>query len=82
MIRFLFALVLLVPLFQDEAQVKDLVRRLDDAELEIREKAAAELLRCGPKAVAALKEALAPFTRPDGIWAPSSTWFIAASNPS
>jgi hypothetical protein len=32
--------------------------------------------------VAALKEVLAPFARPDGIWAPSSTWFITATNPS
>jgi len=35
-----------------------------------------------PQVVAALKEALAPFTRPDGIWAPSSTWFVTAANPS
>jgi hypothetical protein len=31
--------------------------------------------------VAALKEALAPFARPDGIWAPSSTWFVSATSP-
>jgi len=35
-----------------------------------------------PRVVAALKEVLAPFARPDGIWAPSSTWFITATNPS
>jgi len=34
-----------------------------------------------PQVVAALGEALAPFARPDGIWAPSSTWFISAANP-
>jgi len=34
-----------------------------------------------PQVVAALKEALAPFARPDGIWAPSSTWFISATSP-
>jgi SAM-dependent methyltransferase len=34
-----------------------------------------------PQVVAALKEALAPFTRPDGIWAPSSTWFISDLPP-
>jgi ubiquinone/menaquinone biosynthesis C-methylase UbiE len=34
-----------------------------------------------PRVVAALKETLAPFARPDGIWAPSSTWFITATNP-
>lgn len=33
-----------------------------------------------PQVVAALKEALAPFARTDGIWAPSSTWFISARN--
>ena len=35
-----------------------------------------------PEVVAALKEAFVPFARPDGIWAPSSTWFISATNPS
>ena len=35
-----------------------------------------------PQVVAALEEALSPFARPDGIWAPSSTWFISATNPS
>ena len=35
-----------------------------------------------PQVVAALEQALAPFARPDGIWAPSSTWFITATNPS
>jgi ubiquinone/menaquinone biosynthesis C-methylase UbiE len=34
-----------------------------------------------PQVVAALKEALAPFARADGIWAPSSTWFVTAANP-
>jgi len=32
-----------------------------------------------PQVVAALKETLAPFTRADGVWAPSSTWFITAA---
>lgn len=32
--------------------------------------------------VDALGDVLAPYVRPDGVWAPSSTWFIAASNPS
>ena len=35
-----------------------------------------------PQVIAALTEALARFARPDGIWAPSSTWFITAINPS
>ena len=34
-----------------------------------------------PQVVEALKEALASYSRPDGIWAPSSTWFITATNP-
>jgi ubiquinone/menaquinone biosynthesis C-methylase UbiE len=34
-----------------------------------------------PQVVAALKGALAPFARPNGIWAPSSTWFVTARNP-
>jgi len=34
-----------------------------------------------PQVIAALKEALAPFARPNGIWAPSSTWFVTARNP-
>jgi hypothetical protein len=28
-----------------------------------------------------LKETFAPLARPDGIWAPSSTWFITATGP-
>lgn len=34
-----------------------------------------------PQVIAALKKVLAPFNRADGMWAPSSTWFITASNP-
>jgi ubiquinone/menaquinone biosynthesis C-methylase UbiE len=34
-----------------------------------------------PQVVAALKKVLASFARPDGIWAPSSTWLISARNP-
>lgn len=34
-----------------------------------------------PQVGAALTEALAPYARDDGVWAPSSTWFIAATNP-
>jgi ubiquinone/menaquinone biosynthesis C-methylase UbiE len=37
--------------------------------------------KCKPQVIAALKEAFAPYARPDGIWAPSSTWFISATNP-
>jgi len=34
-----------------------------------------------PQVIAALGEALAPYSRPDGVWAPSSTWFITSTNP-
>lgn len=37
--------------------------------------------RLKPQVVAALKDAFAGFARPDGVWAPSSTWFILARNP-
>jgi ubiquinone/menaquinone biosynthesis C-methylase UbiE len=37
--------------------------------------------RLKPQVIAALRKVLAPFQRPDGIWAPSSTWFITAVNP-
>jgi SAM-dependent methyltransferase len=34
-----------------------------------------------PEVVAALRETLAPYARDDGVWAPSSTWFVTARNP-
>jgi len=34
-----------------------------------------------PEVVAALREALARYARDDGVWAPSSTWFVTARNP-
>jgi ubiquinone/menaquinone biosynthesis C-methylase UbiE len=34
-----------------------------------------------PEVVAALREALARYVRDDGVWAPSSTWFVTARNP-
>ena len=37
--------------------------------------------RLKPDVVAALEDALGPYTRDDGVWAPSSTWFITARNP-
>lgn len=37
--------------------------------------------RLKPKVVGALRETLARYERDDGIWAPSSTWFITARNP-
>ena len=40
-----------------------------------------EGVRRKPQVIDALRKVLAPFSRPDGIWAPSSTWFISAVNP-
>ncbi len=37
--------------------------------------------RLKPDVTAALREALTPYARDDGVWAPSSTWFITARNP-
>ncbi len=34
-----------------------------------------------PEVVAALTETLRPYARDDGVWAPSSTWFVTARNP-
>ena len=42
--------------------------------------AGAEGERLKPKVVAALLETLSRYERQDGIWAPSSTWFITARN--
>lgn len=38
-------------------------------------------VRLRPQVMAALTEALTPFVRADGVWAPSSTWFVSARNP-
>ena len=38
-------------------------------------------VRLRPQVVAALTAALTPFVRADGVWAPSSTWFVSARNP-
>ena len=40
-----------------------------------------EGVRLKPRVVAALRETLTQFVRKDGVWAPSSTWFIGAKNP-
>jgi ubiquinone/menaquinone biosynthesis C-methylase UbiE len=34
-----------------------------------------------PQVIAALREVLGPFVRPDGVWGPSSTWFVSARRP-
>ena len=43
--------------------------------------AGAEGERLKPTVVGALRETLASYERKDGVWAPSSTWFITARNP-
>ena len=37
--------------------------------------------RLKPRVVTALRETLAKFQRPDGVWGPSSAWIISARNP-
>ncbi|MBS0389354.1 MAG: hypothetical protein JSR15_12825 [Proteobacteria bacterium] len=48
---------------------------------EIMRLAGEEGQRLKPQVTAALRATLAQFVRPDGVWAPSSTWFIRARNP-
>jgi ubiquinone/menaquinone biosynthesis C-methylase UbiE len=48
---------------------------------EVMRLAGAEAERLKPQVIAALTEALTPFVRADGVWAPSSTWFITARCP-
>jgi ubiquinone/menaquinone biosynthesis C-methylase UbiE len=43
--------------------------------------AGAEGERLRPAVVQALGEVLGAYARPDGVWAPSSTWFVTAYNP-
>ena len=40
-----------------------------------------EGIRLTGKVVEALRETLNKYARPDGVWAPSSTWFVSARNP-
>jgi ubiquinone/menaquinone biosynthesis C-methylase UbiE len=42
--------------------------------------AAEEGVRRKPQVTAALRETLSRYARPDGVWAPSSTWFVRARN--
>jgi ubiquinone/menaquinone biosynthesis C-methylase UbiE len=43
--------------------------------------AGAEAERIRPEIAAALREELADFERPDGVWAPASTWIVSARAP-
>jgi len=48
---------------------------------EIMRLAGSESDRLKPQVISALSETLSTYERPDGVWAPSSTWFITATNP-
>jgi len=48
---------------------------------EIMRLAGADGERLKPQVAAALREALSRYERKDGVWGPSSTWFITARNP-
>jgi ubiquinone/menaquinone biosynthesis C-methylase UbiE len=48
---------------------------------EIMRLAGSEGERLKPQVVVALRETLSRYVRPEGVWAPSSTWFITARNP-
>ena len=48
---------------------------------EIMRLAGDEGVKLKPQVVAALKEAFMPYLRTDGVWCPSSTWFITARVP-
>jgi ubiquinone/menaquinone biosynthesis C-methylase UbiE len=45
---------------------------------EILRLAGAEAERLKPRVVEAIREALSPFVREDGVWAPSSSWLVSA----
>lgn len=40
-----------------------------------------EGVRLRPQVIEALRETLGPYARAEGVWAPSSTWFVSARNP-
>jgi ubiquinone/menaquinone biosynthesis C-methylase UbiE len=48
---------------------------------EIMRLAGDEAERRKPDVIAALRETLRRYARADGVWAPSSTWFVTARNP-
>jgi ubiquinone/menaquinone biosynthesis C-methylase UbiE len=48
---------------------------------EIMRLAGAEGERLRPEVEAALRETLGQFSRSEGVWAPSSSWFVSATNP-
>jgi ubiquinone/menaquinone biosynthesis C-methylase UbiE len=65
---------------RDLAEAIDFAMELGPAG-EIVRLAGAEGTKRLPEVGEALRDALAQFVRADGVWAPSSTWFITATNP-
>ena len=55
--RLLLAVPLLLGFVQDEAAIRDLIRKLDDTDLEVRESALAKLVQAGPPALEPLRQA-------------------------
>lgn len=58
MSRLLLAIPLLLGLAQDPSAIQDLIKRLDDSDLETREKAVRDLIKAGSKALEPLRRAL------------------------
>lgn len=59
MLRILLAIPLVLAFTQDDATIQDHIRRLDDSDLEVREKALRELIKAGSKALEPLRKVLA-----------------------
>src|SRR5688572_10179204 len=58
MIRLILALPLLFGFAQDDAAIRELIRKLDDADVEVRDQAMRDLIQAGPKALEALRKAM------------------------
>lgn len=58
MIRLMLVLPLLLGFAQDDAALQDLIKKLDDSSLEVREKALRDLVKLGPKALESLRKAV------------------------
>ncbi|HEU4515849.1 MAG TPA: class I SAM-dependent methyltransferase [Steroidobacteraceae bacterium] len=65
---------------RDEDEAVDFAMALGPAG-EIIRLAGEEGERLRPRVIEALRDAVARYARRDGVWAPSSTWFITAANP-
>jgi ubiquinone/menaquinone biosynthesis C-methylase UbiE len=65
---------------RDVSEASELAMSLGPAG-EIIRLAGAEGEKRRPQVAAAMREVLGKYSRPDGVWAPSSTWFVTARNP-